>query len=63
MAALGWLLNLDFAGSGVAEEAAAVSSVNQRLVYVHRRKRPYISFSKLLPVRWSHARSRLASRA
>ncbi len=40
MAALGWLLNLDFAGSGAS--AAAVSlGVSPRVSYSHRRKRPY----------------------
>lgn len=53
MAALGWLLNLDFAGSGVTEAAAAVSGLSQRSSYVHRRKRPYGAWHSMFKVlRW-----------
>lgn len=40
MAALGWLLNLDFAGSGVTEAAVTVLGTNPH-TFTHRRKRPY----------------------
>lgn len=53
MAALGWLLNLDFAG-GTAPVAAGVSGISQRTAYTHRRKRPYGGFGVLFS-RWSKA--------
>jgi hypothetical protein len=41
MAALGWLLNLDFAGSGASEAVSLSQGISPRVHYTHRRKRPY----------------------